>query len=140
MMQKIGVKGRVTVIVDGEVVRQVDNLILDNGLSVFAALLADKTTKSSIDLIEAGAGTTAPTAADTGTEDYYSDASTVNSSSGGVASFTATFAVGDFANDDITEATLWAGADIISRVVFTAVTVADTEALVIQWDITYQRV
>lgn len=140
MMQKIGVKGRVTVTVDGEVVRRVDNLILNNGLGVFAALLADKATKSSVTLIEAGAGTTAPTATDTETEDYYSDAATANSNSGAGASFAATFAVGDFADDDITEATLWADTDIISRVVFAAVTVAETEELVIQWDITYQRV
>lgn len=147
MNSKFKIKGSVEIAVidkNGLVVskRTEDNLVVANG-EIYVANKLSGSTVDTFSNMAVGAGTTTPETDDTGMEAESANVSLLSGPTQGsgaesntivmVASFPAGVATGD-----ITEAGLFYGSILFSRVVFSAETKAETQAMAITWTITIE--
>lgn len=134
------VTGRLEVYVGNELVRSVDNLVVDTGLEYIASLIANQTTYAG-DYLAIGTGSTAAASTDTSLE-----AEVGTRVQGSLSANSASFVVdGTFEPNNpatqqvIAEAgllTAATGGTMIARTTFTAVTKPAPDGLRIVWTIT----
>ena len=143
MKQKTQMRGKVTIIKNGDEVKQIDNLIVNTGLASMSGLLLSDISETAYDYIAIGVGTTAAGATDTTLEtESMREAGTGTQTTSTVTNDTAhlesTFAIGSTLA--ITEAGILNAAStgtLLNRAVFAAVDVVDGDSLVIKWDIEF---
>lgn len=140
-MKGIKMLGKVTIIKNGEKVKEIKNLIVNTGLASMSALLLADISETAYDYIAIGTGTTAAAAGDTalGTEQMR-EAGTGTQVTTTVTNDTAhlesTFNI--TSTLAITEAGMFNAASsgtMLNRQVFSAVNVVDGDTLVVKWDV-----
>ena len=130
--------GRLAIAVNGEVVKEVPNLVVTTGKEYVASRMKDAT-KTAMSHMAVGSGTTSPAAGDTtlGTElDRQALASTTVSSNG--ITYVATFGAGD-GTGAISEAGLFnaaSGGDMLCRTTFGVVNKGASDSMTITWVVT----
>ena len=130
--------GRLAIAVNGEVVKEVPNLVVTTGKEYVASRMKD-TTKDAMSHMAVGSGTTSPAAGDTalGTElDRQALASTTVSSN--EITYVATFGAGD-GTGAISEAGLFnaaSGGDMLCRTTFGVVNKGASDSMTITWVVT----
>ena len=130
--------GRLAIAVNGEVVKEVPNLVVTTGKEYVASRMKDAT-KTAMSHMAVGSGTTSPAAGDTtlGTElDRQALASTTVSSN--EITYVATFGAGD-GTGAISEAGLFNAAsagDMLCRTTFGVVNKGASDSMTITWVVT----
>ena len=130
--------GRLAIAVNGEVVKEVPNLVVTTGKEYVASRMKDAT-KTAMSHMAVGSGTTSPAAGDTtlGTElDRQALASTTVSSN--EITYVATFGAGD-GTGAISEAGLFnaaSGGDMLCRTTFGVVNKGASDSMTITWVVT----
>ena len=143
MKQQVKMKGRFTILKNGVVVRQVENLITNAGFAAMSGLLLVDISETAFDYIAIGTGTTAANVADTTLE-------TESMREAGTGTQTTTTVTNDTAHLEstfnitstlaITESGILNAASsgiMLNRTVFSAVNVINGDTIVIKWDITF---
>lgn len=143
MKQQVKMKGRFTILKNGVVVRQVENLITNAGFAAMSGLLLVDISETAFDYIAIGTGTTAANVADTTLE-------TESMREAGTGTQTTTTVTNDTAHLEstfnivstlaITEAGMLNAAsvgDLLNRQTFTAVNVINGDTLVIKYDVAF---
>ena len=137
---KLSLTGALTISLNGEVVRDIDNLVVTTGKTLVATMLQGGS-PTPITHMGVGTGSTAAAAADTalGTE-VDRNALTVSggTATGAVVSYTGTWAPGD-GTGALTEAGLFtasSGGVMLCRTVFPVVNKGADDTVTIVWDVT----
>ena len=137
---KLSLTGALTISLNGEVVRDIDNLVVTTGKSLVATMLQGGS-PTPITHMGVGTGSTAAAAADTalGTEvDRNGLAVSGGTATGVVVSYTGTWAPGD-GTGALTEAGLFtasSGGVMLCRTVFPVVNKGADDTVTIVWDVT----
>jgi hypothetical protein len=137
---KLSLTGALTISLNGEVVRDIDNLVVTTGKTLVATMLQGGS-PTPITHMGVGTGSTAAAAADTalGTEvDRNGLAVSGGTATGAVVSYTGTWAPGD-GTGALTEAGLFtasSGGVMLCRTVFPVVNKGEDDTVTIVWDVT----
>ena len=137
---KLSLTGALTISLNGEVVRDIDNLVVTTGKALVATMLQGGS-PTPITHMGVGTGSTAAAAADTalGTEvDRNGLAVSGGTATGAVVSYTGTWAPGD-GTGALTEAGLFtasSGGVMLCRTVFPVVNKGADDTVTIVWDVT----
>ena len=131
-------KGHLSIAVNGEVVKQVPNLVVTAGKNFVASRMKDATT-GAMSHMAIGTGTTSPAAANTvlGSESHR-EALTSTTVSNNVVTYVASFGAGD-GTGAITEAGLFnasSGGDMLCRTTFSVVNKGSQDSMTITWEVT----
>ena len=131
-------KGHLTIALNGEVVQEVDNLVVTAGKGYVASRMKDATA-TAMSHMAIGTGSTAAAAGDTalGSESART-ALTSTSVSGAVVTYTDTFAAG-VGTGAITEAGILnasSGGTLLCRTVFSVVNKGASDSMTITWTVT----
>ena len=131
-------KGHLTIALNGEVVQEVDNLVVTAGKGYVASRMKDATA-TAMSHMAIGTGSTAAAAADTalGSESART-ALTSTSVSGAVVTYADTFAAGT-GTGAITEAAILnasSGGTMLCRTVFAVVNKGASDSMTITWTVT----
>lgn len=140
-MDKIKLRGKLTIIKNGETVTTVENLITNVGFAEMSGLLLTDIGGTAFDYIAIGIGTTAAAVTDTTLE-------TESMRVSGTGTQTTTSVTNDTAHLEctfnitstlaITEAGMLNAAssgDLLNHQIFSAVNVVNTDTLIIKWDV-----
>jgi len=141
--EKIKINGRFTIIKNGEVVREINNLITNAGFGAMSGLVLNDITETAFDYIAIGTGTTAAAVTNTTLE---AESMRV----AGTGTQTTTTVTNDTAHLEstfnitstlaITEAGMLNAATLgtlFNRGIFTAVNVVNGDTLVVKYDVTF---
>jgi hypothetical protein len=136
------ITGRLQVELNGEVVRNIDNLVVTAGKEFVAASMLKTTSNSPAAMTHMGigSGTTNPAAGNTALETQLGDrvALATPSVSGAVVTYVATFAAGA-STGAVTEAGIFnasSGATMLCRTEFDVVNKGSADAITITWTVT----
>ena len=137
---QISLKGALTITKNGEVIREIDNLVVTAGKELLASRLAGNS-GSVISYMAVGTGTTAAAAGNTtlATEvDRNALSVSGGTASGAAVTYATTWAAGD-ATGALTEAGLFtaaSGGTMLARTVFAAVNKGSDDLVTISWTVT----
>ena len=136
--ENLKLTGALTIALNGEVVHEVDNLVVTAGKNFVASRMKD-TTKAAMTHMAVGTGTTTAAASQTAlvTEN---DRNTLTSTTvtGNAIAYVCTWAAGD-ATAALTEAGIFnasSGGDMLCRTVFSVVNKAAADSMTITWTVT----
>jgi len=137
---QISIKGALKITKNGEVVREIDNLVVDTGKTLVASRIGSNT-DNFVNYMGLGTGSTAAAAGDTALVAEVGRSATVSSTS--VSNpfdvvFTATFSAG-VASGSITEAGLFNAASsgaLVARTTFAVVNKGPDDIITITWTVT----
>ena len=145
LKERLGMKGRITIIKNGEVVVKQNNLIVNTGLAEMAGLLLTDTSGSvtTYDYIGIGTGTTTATATDTTLEtesmrEQGTGTRTTTTVTNDTAHLEATFNI--TSTLAITESGMFNAASsgvMLNRTTFSAVNLNNGDVVVVKWDISF---
>lgn len=140
LTDKLSLTGALTISVNGDVVRKINNLVVTSGKELVAAGLQGDTV-TPVTHMAVGSGTTAADAADTALESEL-DRNALQTSGGSVAgtvvTYQAIWAPGD-GTGALTEAGLFtaeSGGTMLARTVFPVVNKGVEDTVTIVWDVT----
>ena len=136
------ITGRLQIELNGEVVRDIDNLVVNAGKAFVAASMLKTTSNSPVAMTHMGigSGVTNPAVADTALETQLGSrvALATPSVSGAVVTYVATFAAGA-STGAVTEAGIFnasSGATMLCRTEFDVVNKGSADAITITWTVT----
>ena len=137
---QISIKGALKITKNGEVVREIDNLVVDTGKTLVASRIGSNT-DNFVNYMGLGTGSTAAAAGDTALVAEVGRSAAVSSTS--ISNpldvvFTATFSAG-VASGSITEAGLFnvaSGGTLVARTAFAVVNKGPDDIITITWTVT----
>jgi|TARA_A100001015_G_scaffold293923_1_gene371104 hypothetical protein len=131
-------KGKLAIAINGEVVQEVDNLVVTAGKGYVASRIKDATA-TAMSHMEIGSGSTAAAASDTALGSALGRVSLTSTSvSNAVVTYVATFAAGT-GTGAVTEAGLFnasSGGTMLCRTVFSVVNKGSADSMTITWTVT----
>jgi len=141
--EKTQMKGRFTILKNGKVVREVNNLITNAGFEAMSGLLLTDIGGTAFDYIAIGTGTTAAAVTDTALESEVmrvagTGTQTTTTVTNDTAHLECEFAI--TSNMSITEAGMLnaaSGGTLLNRQTFTAIDVVDGDTLIIKYNVTF---
>lgn len=141
--EKTQMKGRFTILKNGKVVREVNNLITNAGFEAMSGLLLTDIGGTAFDYIAIGTGTTAAAVTDTALESEVmrvagTGTQTTTTVTNDTAHLECTFTI--TSSLAITEAGMLnaaSGGTLLNRQTFTAVDVVDGDTLIIKYNVTF---
>jgi hypothetical protein len=136
--ENLKLTGALTIALNGEVVHEVDNLVVTAGKNFVASRMKD-TTKAAMTHMAVGTGTTAAAASQTALVNE-NDRNTLTSTTvtANAIAYVCTWAAGD-ATAALTEAGIFnasSGGDMLCRTVFSVVNKAAADSMTITWTVT----
>jgi hypothetical protein len=129
--------GKLTISLNDEVVREVDNLVVTSGKEFVASRMIG-TSSSVMSHMAVGSGSTAAAAGDTALGSELGRTTSSDSASGAVITYSATFAAGT-GTGAVTEAGLFnasSAGDMLCRTVFSVVHKGASDSMTISWAVT----
>ena len=131
-------KGKLAIAINGDVVQEVDNLVVTAGKGYVASRMKDATA-TAMSHMAIGSGSTAAAASDTALGNQLGRVSLTSTSvSSAVVTYVATFAAGT-GTGAVTEAGLFnasSGGTMLCRTVFSVVNKGASDAMTITWTVT----
>ena len=131
-------KGKLAIAINGEVVQEVDNLVVTAGKGYVASRIKDATA-TAMSHMEIGSGSTAAAASDTALGSALGRVSLTSTSvSSAVVTYVATFGAGT-GTGAVTEAGLFnasSGGTMLCRTVFSVVNKGSADSMTITWTVT----
>ena len=131
-------KGKLAIAINGEVVQEVDNLVVTAGKGYVASRIKDSTA-TAMSHMEIGSGSTAAAASDTALGSALGRVSLTSTSvSSAVVTYVATFGAGT-GTGAVTEAGLFnasSGGTMLCRTVFSVVNKGSADSMTITWTVT----
>jgi len=131
-------KGKLAISINGEVVQEVDNLVVTAGKGYVASRMKDATA-TAMSHMEIGSGSTAAAASDTALGSALGRVSLTSTSvSSAVVTYVATFGAGT-GTGAVTEAGLFnasSGGTMLCRTVFSVVNKGSADSMTITWTVT----
>jgi len=131
-------KGKLAIAINGEVVQEVDNLVVTAGKGYVASRMKDATA-TAMSHMEIGSGSTAAAASDTALGSALGRVSLTSTSvSSAVVTYVATFGAGT-GTGAVTEAGLFnasSGGTMLCRTVFSVVNKGSADSMTITWTVT----
>ncbi len=131
-------KGKLAIAINGEVVQEVDNLVVTAGKGYVASRIKDATA-TAMSHMEIGSGSTAAAASDTALGSALGRVSLTSTSvSNAVVTYVATFGAGT-GTGAVTEAGLFnasSGGTMLCRTVFSVVNKGSADSMTITWTVT----
>lgn len=131
-------KGKLAIAINGDVVQEVDNLVVTAGKGYVASRMKDATA-TAMSHMGIGSGSTAAAASDTALGTQLGRVSLTSTSvSGAVVTYVATFAAGT-GTGAVTEAGLFnaaSGGTMLCRTVFSVVNKGSADSMTITWTVT----
>ena len=131
-------KGKLAISINGEVVQEVDNLVVTAGKGYVASRIKDATA-TAMSHMEIGSGSTAAAASDTALGSALGRVSLTSTSvSSAVVTYVATFGAGT-GTGAVTEAGLFnasSGGTMLCRTVFSVVNKGSADSMTITWTVT----
>lgn len=129
--------GKLTISLNDEVVREVDNLVVTSGKEFVASRMVG-TSSNVMSHMAVGSGSTAAAAGDTALGSELGRTTASDSVSGAVVTYSATFAAGT-GTGAVTEAGLFnasSAGDMLCRTVFSVVNKGASDSMTISWAVT----
>ena len=130
--------GRLAIAINGEVVKEVPNLVVSAGKDYVASRMKD-TTKDAMSHMALGSGSTSPAAGDTALgSELGRNALTSSTVSSNEITYVATFAAGE-STGAVTEAGLFnaaSGGDMLCRTTFGVINKAASDSMTVTWVVT----
>lgn len=129
--------GKLTISLNDEVVREVDNLVVTSGKEFVASRMTG-TSSNVMSHMAVGSGSTAAAAGDTALGSELGRTTSSDSVSGAVVTYSATFAAGT-GTGAVTEAGLFndsSAGDMLCRTVFSVVNKGASDSMTISWAVT----
>jgi hypothetical protein len=129
--------GKLTISLNDEVVREVDNLVVTSGKEFVASRMVG-TSSNVMSHMAVGSGSTAAAAGDTALGSELGRTTSSDSVSGAVVTYSATFAAGT-GTGAVTEAGLFnasSAGDMLCRTVFSVVNKGASDSMTISWAVT----
>jgi len=129
--------GKLTISLNDEVVREVDNLVVTSGKEFVASRMIG-TSSNVMSHMAVGSGSTAAAAGDTALGSELGRTTSSDSVSGAVVTYSATFAAGT-GTGAVTEAGLFnasSAGDMLCRTVFSVVNKGASDSMTISWAVT----
>jgi hypothetical protein len=131
-------KGKLAIAINGDVVQEVDNLVVTAGKGYVASRMKDATA-TAMSHMAIGSGSTAAAASDTALGNQLGRVSLTSTSvSSAVVTYVATFAAGT-GTGAVTEAGLFnasSGGTMLCRTVFSVVNTGSADSMTITWTVT----
>ena len=130
--------GRLAIALNGEVIKEVPNLVVSAGKDYVASRMKD-TTKDAMSHMALGSGSTSPAAGDTALgSELGRNALTSSTVSSNEITYVATFAAGE-STGAVTEAGLFnaaSGGDMLCRTTFGVINKAASDSMTVTWVVT----